>query len=507
MPTHSHISISLYTLPAGESKVVSYEYSVVDSDGDSVRNTINITVTGSDSSSSTNLGLTGSFYNVDHQLGSIALAESVIATQSANATFTSTVVNYQSDTSTSRDDDLGGVSNSGRTHLADWLGDDSRTIDVRTSDNTNDAVISLVGGVSLAAGTYSIKVNADDGYQITIGGVVVASYDANTSTQANTYTFTVTENGVHSIDIIYWDQGGDYTLQISLDDGSGYKALGSDSYPTYSTYTVDDGIQTFFENVAANLDSNLAWFESNTGIEDTSPDYLGNLKEWSDGDNGSDITGTSNNDTIYGNAGDDHIKGMNSGDTLIGGTGSDWLEGGEGEDTLYGGDRTTADNSGSSSDRLDGGNGQDRLYGGGGDDFLLGGGGTDTLFGGDGNDVLRGDEGQDTMTGGAGRDLFILTNDGVDTITDFNAKEDALDISDLLTLPDDVNSADQDAVTAYLNEQVTINKDGKMSVDNKDVANFGSDSKFDSNGVDGVTTADSIKVIYIDQEYNINIDG
>ena len=538
-------SDSLYSsLGAGESKVVSYEYSVVDSDGDSVRNTINITVTGSDSSSSTTLGLTGSFYNVDHQLGSIAVAESVIATQSANATFISTVVNYQSDTSTSSDDDLGGVSSSGRTHLADWLGDDSRTIDVRSSDNTNDAVISLVGGVSLAAGTYSIKVNADDGYQITIGGVVVASYDANTSTQANTYTFTVTENGVHSIDIVYWDQGGDYTLQVSLDDGSGYEVLGSDSYPTYSTYTVDDGVQTFFEGLASDYESRMNDIKTSAGDKDTdnvSSQGAANVNIshtdqsevdgdtsssgtynafvdglYSDTDTDSTIIGTSNNDFIDGRNGDDSIEGGNSQDTLIGGTGDDWLKGGDGDDTLIGGSVSysethhgysyTIDESGSGNDILDGGAGNDRLIAGDGDDFLLGGDGTDTLFGGDGNDVLIGGQGQDTMTGGAGQDLFILTDDGVDTITDFNSSEDALDISDLLTLPSDVNSADQDAVTAYLNQHVEI-KDGKMKVDGDDVVSFGTSSDLDSNDSGSVTTADSIKVIYNDQEYNINIDG
>ena len=267
-------------------------------------------------------------------------------------------------------------------------------------------------------------------------------------------------------------------------------------------------MSTFFENVASNLDSNLAWFESNTGIEDATPDSLqaNNTTTWNDDDKGSDITGTSNSDTIDGNAGDDHIKGMNSQDTLIGGSGSDWLEGGDGDDKLYGGEQTTSNSSGSSSDRLDGGAGQDKLYGGGGDDFLLGGDGTDTLFGGDGNDVLIGGQGQDTMTGGAGQDLFILTDDGVDTITDFNSSEDALDISDLLTLPSDVNSADQDAVTAYLNQHVEI-KDGKMKVDGDDVVSFGTSSDLDSNDSGSVTTADSIKVIYNDQEYNINIDG
>ncbi|TYL47597.1 Ig-like domain-containing protein [Marinomonas sp. IMCC 4694] len=393
------------------------------------------------------------------------------------------------------------------------------------SDNSDFSIKSITLGGSSSSepiSTASGKIVGDFGAD-GLGSISLTSGEAGTS-NGKTVTVNVSTDG-NTITAI--DSNGTVVYEVHLTPATGlwefyqYEEFDAGNGVIDFTYTVTDAdgdsavstlhlnMSTFFENVASNLDSNLAWFESNTGIEDTTPDSLqaNNTTTWDDDIKGSDITGTSNNDTIDGNAGDDHIKGMNLQDTLIGGSGSDWLEGGDDDDKLYGGEQTTSNSSGSSSDRLDGGAGQDKLYGGGGDDFLLGGDGTDTLFGGDGNDVLIGGQGQDTMTGGAGQDLFILTDDGVDTITDFNASEDALDISDLLTLPSDVNSADQDAVTAYLNEQVTINKDGKMSVDNKDVVSFGTSSDLDSNDSGSVTTADSIKVIYNDQEYNINIDG
>nr|WP_275660923.1 VCBS domain-containing protein [Vibrio brasiliensis] len=74
--------------------------------------------------------------------------------------------------------------------------------------------------------------------------------------------------------------------------------------------------------------------------------------------------------------------------------------------------------------------GNDTLDGGEGDDILYGQGGTDTLIGGLGNDIL---------TGGEDADIFKFVDQGtgvrdgeVDTIKDFTAHEDKIDISELL---------------------------------------------------------------------------
>ncbi|NMU24408.1 type I secretion C-terminal target domain-containing protein, partial [Vibrio parahaemolyticus] len=72
-------------------------------------------------------------------------------------------------------------------------------------------------------------------------------------------------------------------------------------------------------------------------------------------------------------------------------------------------------------------------YGGAGDDLLFGHGGNDILVGGEGDDILIGGLGSDTLTGSEGADIFKwseVTND-VDTVTDFNKNEDAVDFSDL----------------------------------------------------------------------------
>jgi Ca2+-binding RTX toxin-like protein len=81
------------------------------------------------------------------------------------------------------------------------------------------------------------------------------------------------------------------------------------------------------------------------------------------------------------------------------------------------------------SDILLGQKGNDRLNGQLGNDVLLGGDGEDILVGGAGRDNLDGGAGKDELTGGAGRDKFRFTEvDAADTITDFNVKEDVINL-------------------------------------------------------------------------------
>ena len=83
-------------------------------------------------------------------------------------------------------------------------------------------------------------------------------------------------------------------------------------------------------------------------------------------------------------------------------------------------------------DSITGLGGADTISGNEGDDIVMGGSGTDSLRGNDGNDTLDGGSNADTLVGGPGdnlltggsgiRDVFVIDEDGVDTITDFTPR-------------------------------------------------------------------------------------
>ncbi|MGR0279523.1 Ig-like domain-containing protein, partial [Marinomonas dokdonensis] len=135
-------------------------------------------------------------------------------------------------------------------------------------------------------------------------------------------------------------------------------------------------------------------------------------------------------------------------------------------------------------------------------DELIGSGGSDVLFGGFDDQV-------DELTGGSGNDVFILNKNSIDIINDFNAVEDALDLTDILATI--AGHPDKDASTSTIEDflQTHVNvSNGTVEVDGDEVAEFVSaSSSFDSNLDNVVNINDSIKVIYNNEEYNINIDG
>lgn len=92
---------------------------------------------------------------------------------------------------------------------------------------------------------------------------------------------------------------------------------------------------------------------------------------------------------------------------------------------------------------LDGAAGNDKMDGGKGNDTLLGGDGNDKLTGGSGKDDLNGGLNNDKLSGGAKADTFHFGNDagtatawGRDTITDFVAGSDKVDMSGMKGVAD-----------------------------------------------------------------------
>jgi Ca2+-binding RTX toxin-like protein len=105
----------------------------------------------------------------------------------------------------------------------------------------------------------------------------------------------------------------------------------------------------------------------------------------------------------------------------------------EGREEIYNSGKITGRiDLGSENDLYDGRSGTEQggVYGGTGDDMLFAGAGVDILDGGDGADVLSGGADSDILTGGAGADVFrFATGNGADTIIDFVASTDRVDLA------------------------------------------------------------------------------
>lgn len=151
-------------------------------------------------------------------------------------------------------------------------------------------------------------------------------------------------------------------------------------------------------------------------------------------------SGTAGNDLIadsgIGAFADATINASAGDDTVVGGIGDDFIRGQFGNDQIFGGD---------GADELQGNGGNDLIEGGSGLDSLTGGSGADTIFGGTGMDVIDGGAGFDLLAGGGGSDRFLLTNEGgTDSIADFTAGEDLLDVTALGVVFDDLTFATSD---------------------------------------------------------------
>lgn len=206
--------------------------------------------------------------------------------------------------------------------------------------------------------------------------------------------------GLHNIEVVYWDQGGDasFNLTYKLDTDSSWKAFNS---------------------------TNLALFQDGEGFEPK----LGTL-----------------DDLVRGSDGKWYIQ---SGVDYSAGSGSDQITGTDGKDIIHG-------NSGN--DTLAGGGNNDELYGGLGDDILVGGDGDDMLFGGAGNDTLTGGAGNDTYVWRSG-EQGSSTLPAIDHVAKFDKAQDVIDISDLL---DHDGSKSSDVLENYLS--ISKTSDGSVSL-------------------------------------------
>ncbi len=121
---------------------------------------------------------------------------------------------------------------------------------------------------------------------------------------------------------------------------------------------------------------------------------------------------------------------------------------------------------GGQNDILDGNAQANMLEGDSGNDYITGRGGNDNLVGNDGTDILLGGAGQDILTGGSGADQFSYQSlaDGGDSISDFNATEDVINVGEIFG---STNYSSQNPFAEYVqltqvgsSTQVGIDPDG-----------------------------------------------
>ncbi|WP_210444975.1 Ig-like domain-containing protein, partial [Vibrio crassostreae] len=180
-------------------------------------------------------GLTGNYYGHDGQIKNLADAKDVINGGQPDVIFVSTGLDYDLDTHSGVDD---------LNQLKDFLGDDASSIVGNVPSATTDGVFKLTGAVYLEEGTFALKVEADDGYSIVIDGQVVAEFGQNQSpTERIHETFEISDSGYHTIEIIYWDQGGNAVLDVEIGEYNDGQLIG-DFNPLLDAPTLNDELCT-----------------------------------------------------------------------------------------------------------------------------------------------------------------------------------------------------------------------------------------------------------------------
>nr|WP_321266134.1 cadherin-like domain-containing protein [uncultured Sulfurimonas sp.] len=176
----------------------------------------------------TKMGLVGEYFGIgvedsgdddNYLIDNIQDFRTMIASKTPDATFVGGNIFYGN---SSNANDL-----SQDKHLEGFLGSDSSSLRWIDDSNHEEGGIHLTGSVYLEAGEYSFKVLGDDGYQIMINGAQVAAVDANQPPTSDAFDpFTIPESGYYPVDIVYWDQGGNYVFQPEFSkDGGNYQYL------------------------------------------------------------------------------------------------------------------------------------------------------------------------------------------------------------------------------------------------------------------------------------------
>ncbi|MFZ4858504.1 MAG: beta strand repeat-containing protein [Desulfuromonadaceae bacterium] len=471
-------------LTAGQTKVETFSFDLLDGNGGIVSRTVTVTITGTnDAPVVAATDVTGAISELDTPTGTLTDSGTIsftdvdlndihslsVVTPSAGALGTLTAVKSADTTGTGS----GGMVSwnysvaaaaveylsAGQTKvetfsfnvLDDHGGSTTRIVTV-TITGTND--VPVVAAVDVTGAVYELVTatgNLTDTGTISFTDVDLTDVHSistvtSTGTPLGSLTARVSTDttGTGTGGVVTWE----YTVAASAVE---YLATGQTKVETFSFNLIDGngGIVTRTVDVTITGTNNIKTLTENADVYTATP-YSDTIYALGGNDV---ITGGAGNDTIYGGDGNDVLYGLAGNDLLYGGSGNDILDGGAGIDTA---DYSASIDSvtvvllklteqvvsaGSGNDTIIGienvigsatsanflyGNAVANIFTGGiGNDILVGNGGSDILIGGAGNDLINGGSGNDTMTGGDGDDTFagLMTGDdyidggaGIDTI-------------------------------------------------------------------------------------------
>ena len=111
-------------------------------------------------------------------------------------------------------------------HLYSFLNNGSSSVDASSLTTTSsfgktsDAIIRMLGSAYFSGGTYDFSVTADDGFRVYVDGILVVNQYNKTSTTTvdNTASPITLSQGLHTVEIVYWDQGGSANFSMKYQE-------------------------------------------------------------------------------------------------------------------------------------------------------------------------------------------------------------------------------------------------------------------------------------------------
>ncbi|NJK37776.1 MAG: PEP-CTERM sorting domain-containing protein [Oscillatoriales cyanobacterium RM2_1_1] len=151
-------------------------------------------------------GLKGEFWDVTGSIANLSVATSAIAGRSADATFTSTAVDYPNGSSNVVFDS---------SSLANLLGQDGNSLSGVTPVSLTGSVFRFSGFINILSsfdsdpGTDTIDVDftvgSDDGFQLNIGGSTVSEFTGLRPFSTTSGIASFAESGLYALELIYFE--------------------------------------------------------------------------------------------------------------------------------------------------------------------------------------------------------------------------------------------------------------------------------------------------------------